>query len=72
MGEHAGEVQRVGVVRRRFEDRAVDLTGSRPLLVLLENDRDRQRLVEAQRSVVGGELGRAVYPSLCALMSYLK
>jgi hypothetical protein len=72
MGEHSREVQRAGVVGRGLEEPAVDLTGGRPLLVLLERDRDRQRLVEAQRAVVARRLGRPDYPSLLVLMSYLK
>jgi hypothetical protein len=54
MGEHAGEVQRRGMVGRDLEDAAVDLAGRRPLLGLLQRDRDRQRLVEAERPVVSG------------------
>jgi hypothetical protein len=64
-------VQSVGMVGRDFEDPAVDLPRGRPLLGLLQHDRDRQRLVEAQRAVVA-RLPRPDYPSLWALMSYLK
>ena len=71
MGENPREVKRVSVVGRDFEDPAVDLPSGRPLLRLLQHDRDRQRLVEAQRAVVG-RLRRPDYPSLWALMSYLK
>ena len=59
--EHAGEVQRAGMVGRDLEDAAVDLRGRRPLLGLLERDRDRERLVDAQRPVVSG-LRRATTP----------
>ena len=59
--EHAGEVQRAGVVGRDLEDAAVDLRRRRPLLGLLQRDRDRQRLVDAQRAVVSG-LRRATTP----------
>ena len=72
VGENPREVQRVGMVGRDFEDPAVDLPGGRPLLGLLQHDRDRQRLVEAQRAVVARLLRRPDYPSLWALMSYLK
>ena len=58
MGEHAGEVQRAGMVGRDLEDASVDLRGRRPLLGLLQRDRDRQRLVDAQRSVVSGRFRR--------------
>jgi hypothetical protein len=51
-------VQRVGVVGRDLEDPAVDLPGGRPLLGLLQHDRDRQRLVDAQLAVVAGRVGR--------------
>jgi hypothetical protein len=54
MSEDAGEVQRAGMVRRRFEDAPVDLAGGRPLLGLLQRDRDGERLVDAQRAVVTG------------------
>ena len=72
MGQNTGEVQRAGMVGRSFEDPAVDLLRGRPLLVLLQHDRNRQRLVEAQRAVVARQLGRPDYASLWALMSYLK
>jgi hypothetical protein len=52
VGEHAGEVQRARVVGRGFEDAPVDLSGRCPLLGLLQRDRDRQRLVDAQRTVI--------------------
>ena len=58
MGEHSGEVQRTGMVGRDLEDAAVDLRSRRPLLGLLQHDRDRERLVEAQRSVVARQLRR--------------
>jgi hypothetical protein len=70
MGENTREVQRVGMVGRHFEDAAVDLASGRPLLGLLQHDRDRQRFVEAQRAVVAWQLGRPNYAPL--LMSYLK
>ena len=54
MSEDAREVQRAGMVGRDLEDPAVDLAGGRPLLALLQRDRDRQRFVQAQRSVVAG------------------
>ena len=38
--EHAGEVQRAGMLGRDLEDAAVDLRGRRQLLGLLERDRD--------------------------------
>jgi hypothetical protein len=57
MGEDAREVQRVGMVGGNFEDPAVDLPRGRPLLGLLQRDRDRQRLVETQRAVVARRLG---------------
>ena len=58
MGEDAREVQRVGMVGVDFKDPAVDLPRGRPLLGLLQRDRDRQRLVETQRTVVARRLGR--------------
>ena len=72
MREHTGEVQRAGMVGRDLEDASVDLRSRRPLLGLLQRDRDRQRLVDAQRSVVNGRFRRPTYPSLFALRSYLK
>ena len=73
-------MQRVGMVGRDLEDAAVDVRRSRPLLVLLQQDRDRERFVQAEGAVVVGELlhmstaqARLVrLPSLFALMSYLK
>ena len=41
LGEHSGEVQRGGMIGRDFEDAPVDLLGRRPLLGLLQHDRDR-------------------------------
>ena len=72
MGENAREMKRAGMVGRGLEDPAVDLPRGCPLLVLLQDDRDRQRLVEAQRAIVARQLGRSDYASLWALMSYLK
>ena len=63
MGKHAGVAQRAGMVGHDFEDRFVHLRRRRPLLGLLQRDRDRQRLVDAQRSVVNGRFRRR-YPSL--------
>ncbi len=62
MGEHSGEVQRAGMIGRDFEDAPVDLRSRRPLLGLLQHDRDRQRLVEAQGSVVTGRFRRPTTP----------
>ena len=63
VGEHAGEVQRVGVVRCGFEDAAVDLVRGRPLLGLLQHDGDRDRLVEAEGAILAGQrLARASLP----------
>ena len=55
VGEHAGEVQRAGMVGRGLEDAAVDLRGRRPLLGLLQRDRDRRapRRRSAPRSSAG-------------------
>jgi hypothetical protein len=72
MGENPREVQRVRMVGLRFEDAAVDRPSGRPLLGLLQQDRDRQRLVEAQPAVVAWQFRRPDYPSLWTLMSYLK
>ena len=72
MGEDSREVQRVGMLGRHFEDIAVDLRGGRPLFGLLQDDRDRQRFVEAQRAIVARQLRRPDYPSLLALKSCLK
>ena len=52
MGEHAGVVQGVGMVGRDLEDPAIDVARGRPLLVLLELDRDRDRFVEADGAVL--------------------
>ena len=63
MGEHSRVVQRVGMVGRDLEDAAVDLARSRPLLVLLQHDGDRYRLVQAEGAVILGRLlhaGRGV------------
>jgi hypothetical protein len=46
------------VVGRNLEDGFVDLRCCRPLLCLLQRDRDRQRLVDAQGSVVNGKFRR--------------
>jgi len=54
MREDAGEVKRAGMVGRDVENGSIDLAGRRQLLGLLQDDRDRQRLVEAQGSVVTG------------------
>ena len=67
MGKHAREVQRVGMVRRCFEDRAVDVRRSFPLLCLLQRDGDRDRFVKRERSV-----SRSAYAYLFVLRSYLK
>ena len=48
MGEHSREMQRVSIVRRDVENAAVHVRGSRPLLVLLQQDGDRYRFVHAQ------------------------
>ena len=63
MGEHSRVVQSVGVVGRDLEDAAVDLARSRPLLVLLQHDGERYRLVQAEGTVILGRLlhaGRGV------------
>jgi hypothetical protein len=63
VGEHAGEVQRVGVVRCGFEDGAVDLVGGRQLPSLLQHDGDRDGLVEAEGAILAGQrLARANPP----------
>jgi hypothetical protein len=49
--EHTREMQRVGVIRRDLENRAVDVRRGRQLLRLLQRDRDRDRLVERQSAV---------------------
>ena len=72
MRENSREVQRVGMVGLRVEDGAVDLRSGRPLLGLLQHDRDRQRFVEAQRAIGARRLRRPDYPPLLALRSYLK
>ncbi len=51
VGEHSGIVQRVGKVGRDLEDPAVDVVRSRPLLVLLQLDRDRDRFVQADGAI---------------------
>jgi len=55
MREHACEMQRVGMVRRGFEDGAVDLVGGRPLPGLLQHDGDRDGLVEAEGAILAGQ-----------------
>jgi hypothetical protein len=62
MCEDAREVQGGGMVGSNLEDAAVDLRGRRPLLGLLERNRDRQRLVDTERPVVSG-LRRATTPA---------
>ena len=52
MGEHSGEVHGIGIVGRDLEDPAVDVVRSRPLLVLLQLDRDRDRFVQADGAVL--------------------
>ena len=65
VGEHAGEVQRVGVVRRGFEDGAVDLVGGRPLPGLLQHDGDRDGLVEAEGAILAGQRLARASPPCC-------
>ena len=48
MGEHACVMQRVGIVGRDLEDRAVQLLRLGELLVLLQEDGDHNRLPERQ------------------------
>jgi len=55
------------MVRRGFEDRAVDVRRSFPLLCLLQRDGDRDRFVKRERSV-----SRSAYAYLFVLRSYLK
>jgi hypothetical protein len=67
VSENPREVQGARIVGRDLEDRAVELSSRRPLLALLQRDRDRQRFVEAQRAVVAGELSRRDLPLLVGL-----
>ena len=48
MREHAGVVQRTSMIWRRREHSAVNLVGLDQLLVLLQKDRERDRLLERQ------------------------
>ncbi len=48
MREHTGVVQRTGMIGRRLEHAAVHLVGLGQLLVLLQKDRERDRLLERQ------------------------
>src|SRR5262249_2033419 len=72
--QDAGIVQSVRVIRSRFEDAAIQLPGFRELIVLLEKDRDPDRLVYGELArggrLEGGHETR--YPTLFALRSYLK
>ena len=74
-------MQRIGVLRRGLEDRAIDLLRSRPLLCLLQRECDSDPLVERQCAIVAGALlhqrasgdGRGpAYAPFWALRSYLK
>jgi hypothetical protein len=65
-------VQGIGVVRHDFEDAAVDVRGSAPLLRLLQDDRERDRFVERERAVGAGQPLRRAYTALFVLRSYLK
>ena len=56
VGEHPREVQGIRAVGRDVEDAAVDVRSGRPLLVLLQDDGDRDRLVHAQPATAGGQL----------------
>ena len=56
MGEHAREVQRIGMVRRDLEDAAVQLLRGRPLLGLVQHEGDRNCLVHIERAVVTRQL----------------
>ena len=51
MREHAREVQSVGVVRGYFEDAAVDIGRSCPLLGLLQRERDCYGFVQRKGAV---------------------
>ena len=51
MREHSRVVERVGKIGRFFEDPAVHVAGSHPLVVLLEPDGDRNRFVQVDRPV---------------------
>jgi hypothetical protein len=55
-------MQRAGAIRRDFEDAPVDLRSRRPLLGLLQHDRDGQRLIDAQGSVVTERFRRPTTP----------
>ena len=48
MREHAGVVQRTGMIGCGLEHAAVQLVGLGELLVLLQEDRERDRLLERQ------------------------
>ena len=48
--EHAGVMQRTGVIGRGLEDAAEQLVGLGELLVLLQDDRERDRFLERQRA----------------------
>src|SRR5207249_5015902 len=87
MGEHPGEVQRVGLIGCHLEDAAVDVRSGSPLLGSLQRKPDRHGFVDGERAVVSGRLlhdrrgARSPaladrhapgYPALLALMSYLK
>ena len=48
MRKHARIVQRAGMIGRRLEHAAVDLVGLNELLVLLQKNGDRNRLLERQ------------------------
>jgi hypothetical protein len=62
MRQDAGEVEGVGVIWSGVEDAAVDVGGGRELVVLVQDERDRQRFAEAERAVAA----RAATRSLCS------
>jgi hypothetical protein len=65
-------MQGVGVVRRDFEDAAVDVRRRTPLLCLVKRDGDRDRFVERQGAVVARQRLCRDYTALLVLRSYLK
>ena len=76
-------MQRISMVRRDFENAAINVSRGSPLLVLLQDDGKRHRFVQAERAVGTRQLLRespraaagsrcSDYPSFWALMSYLK
>jgi hypothetical protein len=50
MREHAGVMQRAGMIGRRLDHPAVQLVGLGKLLVFLQKDRKRDRFLERQRT----------------------